>query len=249
MAGQAGKALFYGDGFTSRRPMAGPLKVKAVLFDLDNTLIDYLHFKTETARAAASEMVRQGLPVDEQKAFELIFSVYDEKGIEYSKTLFEVIKPFGLEVNMAERIQQAGLASYLRRKLEVLRAYPEAPGVLTEIRKMARTGIVSDAPRNKAWQRLVMTGLDPFFDIVVSHSDTREFKPHPSPFALALDKLGLEGADCLFVGDNPARDILGARRAGMRTAWARYGAFTHDGPAADFELQRLEGLLAILGKA
>ena len=88
--------------------------IKAVLFDLDNTLIDFLTFKKETAKAAASAMVRQGLPTDEIRAFGMIFSVYDEKGIEYQKTFHDVIKPFDLEINSAERIQQAAIIAYLK---------------------------------------------------------------------------------------------------------------------------------------
>ena len=60
--------------------------IKAILFDLDNTLIDFLTFKKETAKAAAKAMVTQGFPLNEIETYGKIFSVYDEKGIEYQKT-------------------------------------------------------------------------------------------------------------------------------------------------------------------
>ena len=62
--------------------------IKAVLFDLDNTLLDFLTFKKETAKAAATAMLKRGLPATEVQVYGKIFSVYDEKGIEYQKTFY-----------------------------------------------------------------------------------------------------------------------------------------------------------------
>jgi len=222
--------------------------IKAVLFDLDNTLIDFLTFKKETAKAAAHAMVKQGLPTDEIHAYGLIFSVYDEKGIEHQKTFYEVVKPFGLPVDDAERIQQAAIAAYLKRKFEVLRTYPDVKATLMKLRRKGlKLGIVTDAPRNKAWQRLVLTGLEKEFDVVITHDDTLELKPHPSPFSLALKRLGLLPGACLFVGDNPDRDIKGAKEVGMRTCWARYGSLRKES-GADYEIRRFGELVAVVEK-
>ncbi|MBI5046937.1 HAD hydrolase-like protein, partial [Candidatus Micrarchaeota archaeon] len=124
--------------------------IKAILFDLDNTLLDFLTFKKETAKAAATAMVKQGLPATEVQAFGKIFSVYDVKGIEYQKTFYEVVKQYNLEVNLAEKIQQAGILAYLQRKSEILRPYPMVKPTLRELRETGiKLGIVSDGPRNK----------------------------------------------------------------------------------------------------
>ena len=224
------------------------MPIRAVLFDLDNTLIDFMTFKKETAKAAAKAMVENGLPATETEAYGKIFSVYDEKGIEHQKTFFEVVRRYGLEINQAERIQQAAITAYLRKKFEVLRPYPMVKPTLARLReKGLKLGIVTDAPRNKAWQRLVLCGLADDFGFVVSHEDTMELKPHPSPFQLALGKLGLLASACLFVGDNPERDIKGAREAGMLTCLAKYGvvgkAREH---AADYEIGRFSELIAIV---
>ncbi len=226
------------------------MNVKAILFDLDNTLIDFLTFKKETAKAAAAAMVKHGLPVTEIQAYGKIFSVYDEKGIEYQKTFYEVIRPFNLEVNTAERIQQAAILAYLKKKFEVLRPYPMVKPTLAKLRKNRRLGIVTDAPRNKTWQRLVLTGLEGEFDFVITHDDTLEKKPHNSPFYLALQKLNLLAPACLFVGDNPERDIKGAKEMGMQTCWAKYGSLRKTSETkADFEIERFEDLLKVLKRA
>lgn len=225
----------------------------AILFDLDNTLIDFLTFKKETAKAAAKAMVAHGFPLSEMETYGRIFSVYDEKGIEYQKTFYDVIAPFRLEVNRAEKIQQAAIVAYLAKKFEVLAPYPMVKPTLRQLKeKGLKLGIVSDAPRNKAWQRLVLCRLENEFDVVITHDDTTQFKPHPSPFYLALQQLGLLPGACLFVGDNPDRDIRGAQEVGMKTCLARYGGWNRgkDAPVkADYEIGRFEDLLAIWGKS
>lgn len=219
--------------------------IKAILFDLDNTLIDFLTFKKITAKAAAAAMVKQGLPLNEIQAYGKIFSVYDEKGIEYQKTFYEVIRPFDLDPNEAERIQQAAIVAYLEKKFEVLRAYPSVKRILGILRKDYVLGVVTDAPRNKSWQRLVITGLEKEFDMVVTHNDTMEYKPNPNPFFLALKKLNLLSPACLFVGDNPDRDIIGAKKVGMKTCWAKYGSMKKTSDA-DYEIEKFDEIIEIL---
>ena len=221
--------------------------LRAILFDLDNTLLDFLTFKRETARAAARAMVENGMPATEKEVYDRIFAIYDEKGIEYQKTFYGVVKPFSLGINNAEKIQQAGIVAYLKRKFEVLKPYPEVKPTLAKLRENGlKLGVVSDAPRNKAWQRLVLTGLQDEFEVVVTHSDTLELKPHPSPFRLALEKLGMKSDEVLFVGDNPARDIKGAKAIGMKTCLAKYGQVFKGETKADYEIERVEGLADLI---
>ncbi len=215
--------------------------IRAVIFDLDNTLIDFLTFKKETAKAAARAMVKMGLPTDEITAYGKIFSVYDEKGIEYQKTFGDVIRPFNLEINQAEMIQQAAILAYLKRKFDVLRPYPLVKPTLERLRQKYKLAVVTDAPRNKAWQRLVLTGLEKEFHFVITKDDTMQEKPHPSPFYLAMKKLNMLAPACLFVGDNPERDIRGAKELGMMTCWAKYGSMRRDSEA-DMEIESIAEL-------
>jgi putative hydrolase of the HAD superfamily len=221
--------------------------LKAILFDLDNTLINFLEFKVQTAKAAAKAMVANGLPASETEAYGKIFSVYDEKGIEYQKTFYDVVKQYDLEINKAERIQQAGIIAYLQTKSEVLRTYPIVKPTLSKLKERYKLGIVTDAPRNKAWQRLIITNLADYFDIVITLDDTKALKPNPNSFNLALNKLGIAPESALFVGDNPERDIKGAKDLGMKTCLARYGWLKKKTDIkADFEIDRFEELLKVI---
>jgi putative hydrolase of the HAD superfamily len=193
-------------------------KFRAVLFDLDNTLLNFWEFKKEAGRAAAKAMVEKGLPDTEKKIYKRIFEVYDEYGVEYQKTFYSVVKHYNVEVGQAERIQQAAIIAYLQEKFRVLRPYPEVKETLHKIKKVAKVG-----PRNKAWMRLVLSGLDSEFETVVTVDDTKVHKPHRAPFESALRRLGVEAKDVLFVGDNNDRDMVGAKNLGMKVCLAKYG--------------------------
>jgi putative hydrolase of the HAD superfamily len=223
--------------------------IKAILFDLDNTLIDFLTFKKESAKAAAKAMIAKGLPATEIEAYGKIFSVYDEKGIEYQKTFGDVVRQYNLEVNQAERIQQAAIIAYLKKKFEILRPYPMVKLTLHELREHGlKLGIATDAPRNKAWQRLVLTGLDGEFNVVITKDDVQAQKPHPSMFILASEKLGIPPSEIMFVGDNPVRDIEGAKAVGMITCLARYGVWYEKECKADYEIERFDDLIDVVRK-
>jgi len=221
--------------------------INAILFDVDNTLLDFMKYKKETAKAAAREMIRKGFPATEKEIYDRIFGVYNTKGIEYQKTFYDVVRPYNLEVHTAEKFQHIGIIAYMRKKFEVLKPYPKVKETLAKLRKKGlKLGIVSDAPRNKVWDRLIMAGLEDEFDVVVSVSDTLNFKPHPSSFKLALKKLNVSPHNVLFVGDSPERDLRGAKKLGMKTCFARYGGAKHIEDKADYEIKRFDELLRII---
>jgi len=225
---------------------------RAVAFDLDNTLIDFMRFKRETAEEAAKAMVNAGLDADPQEVADSIFNVYDEYGIEYQKTFSKVLwKKYRVrERNRFEHVQQAAIAAYLKKKFKVLKPYPDVVPTLKRLGKKFSLWILTDAPRNKAWQRMVITGLDKIFeeDRVITLDDTGQKKPGKMPFKTLVNRSGLAPEEILFVGDNPVKDVKGAKAAGMRTAWAKYG---HEEclarlEAADYTLERFSDLLKIL---
>ncbi|MCK4319448.1 TIGR02253 family HAD-type hydrolase [Candidatus Micrarchaeota archaeon] len=223
------------------------MPLKAILFDLDNTLIDFMKFKKETSKAAAKAMIFHGLPSDEKTIYKRIFQIYDEYGIEYQKTFFRVITPFKLEINKAERIQQAAILAYLKKKFSVLKPYASVKPILRRLRKKYKLAIVTDAPRNKAWQRLVLCGLEDYFDLVITYNDTKEKKPSSKPFKKALSSLKLKPSEILFIGDNPGRDVKGAKSLGMKTALAFYGLTRGKSRVKpDYILKRFEDILKVV---
>ncbi len=128
-----------------------------------------------------------------------------------------------------------------------LQPYPHTDYVLIKLRSRGiKLAIVTDAPRLKAWIRLMAMKIGNFFDVVVAYEDTKQLKPSSLPFQAALRKLKVKPKECLMVGDMPYRDIEGAKKLGMRTCFARYGQPKVKMSNADYEIQDIKELLSIV---
>jgi putative hydrolase of the HAD superfamily len=99
------------------------------------------------------------------------------------------------------------------------------PGVHAMLERLRATGtrmaIVSNTfvPSHCMDRHLEHEGLLEFFPIRVYSSHTHYRKPHPRIFRIALEQLGAEPKNCVFVGDLLKADVAGARKLGMKTVW------------------------------
>ena len=219
--------------------------IKAVIFDLDNTLVDFMRMKKHSCSAAIDAMIGAGLNMDKNKAFKVLFGLYDEYGLE-EKTIFQkFLKKLTGKIDY--RILASGIVAYRRVRTGFLEPYPNVDYVLLKLKDRGiKLGIVTDAPKLKAWIRLASMKLTNYFDVVVTFEDTKQHKPSKLPFKTALKQLKLKPQDCLMVGDWPERDIKGAKALGMQTCFARYGNPKIKKSGADFEIKNLKELLEIV---
>ena len=223
--------------------------LEAIVFDLDNTLVNFWEFKKASAKDAAEAMVGVGLEMNAERAEKLIFKIYEEYGIEYQMTFSQMLKPFGFEREKFERIRNAGITAYLRSKAKVLRPYEGIPHTLAELGKNYKLAVLTDAPREQALKRLEFTQLQAFFGEVGTFHDTNIYKPGAEPFLYICKKLGVEPSQALMVGDNPHRDIGGAKMVGMKTCLAKYGqVYENDGSIPDYVVQKPTDLIELVGK-
>jgi putative hydrolase of the HAD superfamily len=220
---------------------------RAVVFDLDNTLIDFMRMKDAAVRAAAEAMVDAGLRLPVGEVIDGIEAVYAEKGIEYQRVFDDYLGDTLGEVDWA--ILAAGVLAYRRSREAHLVLYPRAYHTLVELaRRGLRLAVVSDAPRREAWLRLVATGLHHLIDVAVTFEDTGRRKPDPAPFRRALELLRVDPEQALMVGDWAERDVVGARQVGMTTVFARYGdIFGTSESGADHDIDDIAELLEIVG--
>ncbi len=219
--------------------------IKAVIFDLDNTLIDFMTMKKISCDAAISAMIGAGLNVKKEKATQELFSLYDKYGLE-EKTIFQkFLKKLTRKIDY--EILASGIVAYRRVRAGFLEPYPHVSKVLFELKQRGiKLAIVSDAPRLKAWIRLVSMKVNHLFDVVVTFDDTKEMKPSIKPFLVAFEKLKLQPHECLMVGDRPERDIKGAKKLGMITCFAKYGNPKATNSEAEYEINDIKELLEIV---
>lgn len=219
--------------------------IKAILFDLDNTLIDFMRMKKMSCEAAINAMIDAGLKVNKDKAIKLLFELYDKHGLEDPKIFQKFLKKILGKVE--HRILAYGIVAYRSVKSGFLEPYPHTHYVLLKLKsKGLKLGIVTDAPRLKAWLRLAAMKIADFFNAVVTFEDTKQLKPSELPFKAAMKKLKLKPEECLMVGDMPHRDIIGAKALGMKTCFASYGNIKTKKSNADFVIKDIKGLLKIV---
>jgi len=222
--------------------------IKAVIFDLDNTLVDFMAMKRQAVAAAILAMIDAGLDLTYEEARQQVDTIYSERGIEFQKVFDELL--YNIFNKVDYKILSAGVIAYRRAREAALVPYPHVTQTLVGLLKMdIRLAVVSDAPGPEAWLRLTYMGFHHIFDHVITFDDTRQRKPSPAPFECALSLLGVRPVEALMVGDWEERDMVGAAKLGMKTAFARYGdTFGTVETHADYELDDILQLLDIVRK-
>ena len=196
--------------------------IKAVIFDLDNTLLDFMKMKDYAVKAAIAGMIEAGLDIDPDESYETIIGIYEEEGWENQQVFNDFLNKTIGEVN--NKYLAAGIVAYRRAREANLLLYPNVNHTLVElIKRGVKLAVVSDAPSREAWMRIYYLNLHHHFDVVLTFDDTNVRKPSPIPFEMALSQLNIGAEEALMVGDWPERDVVGAKKLGIRTIFARYG--------------------------
>ena len=220
--------------------------IKAVIFDLDNTLLDFMRMKTMAIDAALNGMIEAGMLIQRSTARERIFEIYEEKGWEYQEVLDDFITE---ETGTLDyKILAGGIVAYKKAKEASLILYPNVYSTLISLSKMGlKLGVVSDAPSREAWVRICSVNLHHIFDAVVTFDDTGEHKPSPEPFNKVSKLLDILPQNLLMIGDWPERDVIGAKKLGMKTAFARYGdVFDTVVSGADYDIDNIHEIISII---
>lgn len=222
--------------------------IKAVIFDLDNTLVDFIAMKHAAIRAAIIAMVDAGLKIPKEVAEDKIYKIYDEEGIEDQRVFDKFLQKELGQIDY--KIHAAGIIGYRRAREAALVLYPHVQMALMElVKKGLKLAVVTDAPRLQAWLRLCQLNLHHYFDVVITYEDTNKRKPDPEPFKKALETLKLDYHETVMVGDWVERDIVGAKQLGMKSVFARYGdRFDTADSGADYEINDILELLDIISE-
>tara|TARA_Y100000814_G_scaffold274353_1_gene233008 strand:- start:41 stop:670 length:630 start_codon:yes stop_codon:yes gene_type:complete len=205
--------------------------------------------KRKSVDAAILAMIEAGLEINPNTARENIFNIYNNKGYEYQ----EVFDDFLIETNggIDYKILASGIVAYRKTKDASIILYPNVHSTLIKLAKLGyKLAVLSDAPSREAWVRLYSVNLHHLFDVVVTHNDTKKFKPSPEPFNKAVELLGVYPENIIMVGDWPDRDVVGGKLAGMKTAFAKYGdVFGTKHSGADYDLNDISEIINIVGSS
>ena len=208
--------------------MNKPLEpIDVILFDVDETLVDFMGMKKECVTAGLERMIARGLPVADIAAGQrVVDEVYRNFGMEDKMLFWHVAQYAGVTTEVTkERLAQVGKTAYRKHQRDYLAPYESVPETLAELKTRGiLIGVLSDAPRIKIFDRLCDAGLEQYFDdYVIGGNDNRKLlKPSEHAFKRALRMMGCKnGKGVLMVGNDPVRDVGGAKDAGLQAAWAK----------------------------
>ena len=222
--------------------------IKAVIFDLDNTLLDFMKMKEYAVKAAIAGMIEAGLDIENEESYKTIVSIYEKEGWENQQVFNYFLDRTVGEVN--NKYLAAAIVAYRRAREANLLLYPNVNHTLVELMKIGiKLAVVSDAPSREAWMRIYYLNLHHHFDFVLTFDDTNARKPSPIPFQMALKELKTEPSETLMVGDWPERDVAGANNLGIRTIFARYGdSFGTIDSGADWDINDVYEIVGIVNE-
>lgn len=209
--------------------------LKAILFDLDDTLIDWSEFRNvwekrerELLRGVFDWVCDEVHPLADFESMTAAFMSRTQEAWENARSNLRAphVGTVLVETLISLGVPRSSLNE--RRCLEAYR-WGAAPGTIVfpdviDTLKLLRShglrfGIVTNAYQ-PMWMRdieLKQHGLLEFFpDCRISAADVGFLKPHPSIFEAALDCMGTTTRETIFVGDNPVADIAGAQGVGLQ---------------------------------
>lgn len=229
-------------------------KYKHLFFDLDHTLWDYDRNVSESLSELYEvySLVEMGIPSFEKffESFHAVnFQLWDWYNVgkidkdNLRKERFPRI--FSHAGGIAEAIPSGFEEDFMNRTSSKPHVFPYSKEILEYLRDKYRIHVITNGFNESQAKKMKSSGLDGYFELVVTSETTGHKKPDPRIFHYALETLQTSSDDCLMIGDNPDSDILGAQRAEIDQVF-----FNPDGKEISlkptFEIKHLKELESLL---
>ena len=223
-------------------------KLKAVVFDLDDTLYP------------EREFVLSGLHVVTKWAEKSLGIKYDD-GFIMLKSLFEtgirgdIFNQWLEHYDLMDKVLVKEMVHIYRKHFPQIKPFSEVTDLLSRLKNDYKLGLLSDGYLEVQQNKLYALGLATFFDSIVFSDEIgiKYWKPHKRPFFEILKKLEVEPEHSVYIADNPTKDFCGARKAGMKSIRFRHpeGEYSTLEPiseeyAPDYEIIELKELFSFL---
>jgi FMN hydrolase / 5-amino-6-(5-phospho-D-ribitylamino)uracil phosphatase len=196
------------------------LKVRAICFDLDNTLWDvwpviiraeqrmYDFLAQRYPRVVASMTLEMMRSAREQTA-----AAYPQMAHDFTFLRKQTLRDHAREFGYAEAMAEEAFDAFIQARNEV-DLYDDVMPALEQLRARYRLFTASNGNAD-----LAKIGLAHFFERTVAARHVGALKPDPAIFHKVIEGTGLQAADVVYVGDDPHLDVVGARGAGMQAIW------------------------------
>ena len=187
-------------------------RIKAVIFDLDDTLYPERAFAFSGFAAVAKAFVEAlGNPGKAQSEMQRLFDTQHRR-----RVFNEVLRGRGLSEDTQLLTQM--IETY-REHTPSIALYADAAAALARLRPRFRLGLITDGPERTQSAKIAALGIADSFDsmILTGHWPEGFAKPHPRAFEETASRLGVAHAECAYIADNPAKDFVAPIALGWLT--------------------------------
>jgi len=229
-------------------------RVKAVLFDVDDTLFDRARAQREmpgVIRRAFPDLF-DGIPPSAVRDAFLASDRISTERLDWAADVGAArlgrSQIFLRQLGLAEELAPALTALYVRHYPRIEAPVCGARRVIERLSVRYRLGVVSNGMPDIQYQKLETLGIRHFFGCILLSGETGIEKPDPWIFRQAAKHLDVGPEDCLHVGDTYGTDVAGAHAAGMRACWYNPQARSRPQgcPQAELEIHTWDELTALL---
>ena len=217
--------------------------IRAVFFDLDETLYDYGSIRKVANQEVAKLVEKMGLTSSETFIQTLrlvtreVYEKYRESPLLFDrkyrfKEIFRV-----LEIDVNEETVARLVNQYWNYVYQHIKPYTDVIPVLETLKaKGYKLGIISDGLVEIQINRVKALNLHKYFDTYTFSEEVGKNKPSSEIFQLALKRTRCKPSEAVMVGDNVKTDIAGANKVGMISVWVRRGIFKNIKPDNPIEI-------------
>ncbi|MDI3546986.1 MAG: putative hydrolase of the superfamily [Halanaerobiales bacterium] len=186
--------------------------IKALIFDLDDTLYYELEYVKSGFRAV-SNYISARYDLSAKDFYNKLLTVLDEEG--RGKTFDLTLAHFGLPGAEVERMVNI----YRKHKPDNLRLYPDVERVFAGLKGNYKLGLITDGNFTVQWNKIKELGLNKLIEEIIVTDDYGVDRRKPSSFAYLklLERFNVNPEEAVYIGDNPEKDFITARRLGMKT--------------------------------
>lgn len=201
--------------------------IKAIIFDLDDTLYNEKEFVKSGFKAAA-KYISSNFGLDSKKVFNHLSDQFD-RGLR-GNNFDDLLEKWNLPNTEVEN-----LVNIYRKHKPEIHLYPDAEVALIEIKGHFLLGLITEGWLETQKNKIAALNLTEYFDeiIITGTLGIDNRKLSEKPFQMMLDKLGVKATEAVYIGDNPLKDFIAPKKLGLFTVRVQRGSGQYDLIRAD----------------